>query len=68
VGQIDIPVTMPIRLQGGIIVGANPGSPVTSDYWPPFRFTGKIHRVDVDVSGELIKDAEAEMRIVMARQ
>lgn len=70
VGQIDIPVTIPIRmtLGGGIVVGANPGAPVTPDYRPPFPFTGKIYRVDIDVSGELIKDPEAEMRIVMAQQ
>ena len=70
VGQVDIPVTIPIRMTmgGGIVIGADPGAPVTPDYEPPFRFTGKIYRVDVDVSGELIKDAEAEMRIVMVRQ
>ena len=70
VGQIDIPVTIPIRqtFGGGIVVGADPGAPVTSDYKPPFPFTGKIYKVEVDVSGELIKDSDAEMRIVMARQ
>jgi len=44
VGQIDIPVTMPIRLQGGIIVGANPGSlsrPITGRRsGSPVRSTG----------------------------
>jgi arylsulfatase len=70
VGQADIPVTIPIRMTmgGGIVVGADPGAAVTHDYEPPFRFTGKIYRVDVDLSGELIKDADAEMRIVMAQQ
>jgi len=70
VGQVEMPVTMPIRMTmgGGIVVGADPGAPVTPDYQPPFSFTGKIYRVDVDISGELIKDADAEMRIVMARQ
>ena len=42
--------------------GANPGSPVTPDYAGPFRFTGTIHTVTVDVSGELIHDPEAELR------
>jgi hypothetical protein len=32
------------------------------------KFTGKIHGVTVDVSGNLIKDHEAETRIAMARQ
>jgi arylsulfatase len=70
VGQVDIPVTVPILfgLGGGICCGADPCSPVTPDYDPPFEFTGKIHTVTVDVSGELIKDTEAEMRAIMARQ
>ncbi|MEY3827653.1 MAG: hypothetical protein RLZZ148_2473, partial [Cyanobacteriota bacterium] len=38
------------------------------DYEPPFQFTGKIHTVVVDVTGELIKDSEAELRAILARQ
>ncbi|NPV62997.1 MAG: arylsulfatase [Methanotrichaceae archaeon] len=70
VGQSDVPVTTPlaIGLTGGVTCGAAHGAPVTPDYHPPFRFTGKIHSVTVDVSGDLIEDKEAEMRMVMARQ
>jgi uncharacterized membrane protein len=70
VGQADIAVTIPIRLTmgGGIVVGADPGAPVTTEYRSPFEFTGRIHKVDVDVSGELITDPEAEMRIMMVKQ
>jgi arylsulfatase len=70
VGQADIPVTSPIAmgLTGGIQCGADPGAPVTHDYAPPFRFTGTIYSVLVDVSGDLVKDREAELRIAMARQ
>ncbi|MFY9112542.1 MAG: arylsulfatase, partial [Desulfomonilia bacterium] len=70
VGQADIPVTIPqnISLGGGITCGADPGSTVTPDYRSPNRFTGKILKVKVDVSGELIKDRDAELRTVMARQ
>jgi hypothetical protein len=32
------------------------------------EFTGTIHSVTVDVSGELIEDSEAELRAHMARQ
>ena len=32
------------------------------------KFTGKIHGVTVDVSGDLIKDHEAEAKMAMARQ
>jgi hypothetical protein len=70
VGQVDIPLTMPIGLGlgGGIVCGADTGASVTPDYKPPFRFTGTLNGVTVDVSGELIKDEEAEMRVIMARQ
>jgi arylsulfatase A-like enzyme len=70
VGQAEIPVTNPILLglSSGVAVGADPGSPVTEEYKAPFAFTGKIHSVTIDVSGELIEDDEATMRAVMARQ
>jgi arylsulfatase len=42
---------------------------VTHDYHcVPFPFTGTIHKVTLAVSGELIKDEEADRRIMMARQ
>ncbi len=70
VGQVEIPVTNPIMLglASGIAIGADPGAPVTDEYHGIFAFTGKIYTVKVDVSGDLIKDSEAEMRMVMARQ
>ena len=69
IGQADIPVTTPLAFNpGAISCGTNPGSPVTPDYSSPFAFTGTLHSVTVDVSGDLIKDEEAEMRLVMARQ
>jgi arylsulfatase len=55
-------------LGGGFTVGRGAGSPLTSEYHPPFEFTGKIHDVVVDVTGDLIRDKEAEMRAVMAHQ
>jgi arylsulfatase len=69
-GQADIPVTIPqnISLGGGVTCGADTGSTVTPDYKPPYRFTGKLFKVKVDVGGELIRDKEAEMRTIMARQ
>ena len=70
VGQADIPVTSPLALglSSGLVCGVNPGSPVTPDYEPPFKFTGTIHSVTVDVSGEHLRDPEAEHRAIMARQ
>jgi arylsulfatase A-like enzyme len=70
VGQIDIPLTMPLSLGlgGGIVCGADTGSPVWDKYEPPFKFTGMLHSATVDVSGDLIQDDEAALRMVMARQ
>jgi len=70
VGQADFPHTTPfsLGLTGGITVGADPGAPVAPFYEPPFEFTGTIHNVTFDVSGDLIEDSESEMRMIMARQ
>jgi arylsulfatase len=68
-GNVEAPVTNPFVLNpGALTCGANPGSPVTDDYTSPFKFTGTIHSVTVDVSGELMQDTEAELRMHMARQ
>ena len=53
---------------GALECGMASGSPVTPEYAPPFEFTGEIDSVTVDVSGELIKDSEGELRQIMARQ
>ena len=71
VGQTEIAITNPIilGLASGVAIGADPGSPVTMDaYEAPFEYSGKLYTVTMDVSGELIKDTEAEMRSIMARQ
>jgi arylsulfatase len=70
VGQTDFPHTTPfsLGLTGGITVGADPGAPVAPFYETPFEFTGTIHSVTFDVSGDVIKDSEAEMRRILARQ
>jgi arylsulfatase len=69
VGQTDMPVTTPVAFNpGGLTCGANPGSPVCPDYPSPYRFTGLLHTVTVDLSGELITDTDSEMRMAMSRQ
>ena len=69
VGETDVPFTTPLIFNpGGLTCGANPGSTVIEDYEGPFRFTGTLHQVTVDLSGDLITDSEAEMRLHMARQ
>ncbi|MFG1626718.1 arylsulfatase [Kribbella sp. NPDC049227] len=69
VAQAEAPVTTPFILNpGALTCGANPGSPVTPDYPSPFRFTGTLRTVTIDVSGDLITDTESELRAAMARQ
>ncbi len=70
VGDVDVPLTMPlaIGLAGGFVCGADTGSPVWDKYQPPFKFTGTLFSTTVEVSGEMIKDTEAEMRVMMAHQ
>ena len=70
-GQGDLPLTIPIILSfgGGLLCGANTGSPVCDKYEPPFTFTGTIYSAIVDVSGETIKeDPDHAFKVMMARQ
>jgi arylsulfatase len=69
VAETDLPVTIPVMIMpGGVSCGANPGAPVVPDYRAPFRFTGTLHSVTVDVSGDLITDTDSEIRTALARQ
>jgi hypothetical protein len=69
VGNADADLTTPFMFNpGALTCGANPGSPVTPDYEGPFTFTGTLHSVTLDVSGELIHDHAAELRALLARQ
>jgi arylsulfatase A-like enzyme len=69
-GEGVLPVTIPnvMGLASGVSVGADSGAPVTQEYEAPFAFTGVIHRVVYDISGEHIVDHEAEIRMALARQ
>ncbi|HET6849538.1 MAG TPA: arylsulfatase [Gaiellales bacterium] len=69
VGDAEAAITTPFMFNpGALTCGANPGSPVSPEYEGPFTFTGTLHSVTLDVSGELIHDAEAELRVHLARQ
>jgi arylsulfatase len=70
VGQADFAATVPITygLGGGVVCGADPGSPVTPAYVPPFAFTGLLEEVTVEVSGAPIPDGAAELRQILSRQ
>ncbi|MGH7467968.1 MAG: arylsulfatase [Longimicrobiales bacterium] len=70
VGAEDLPYTIPLSLglAAGVAVGRDEGSPVTDEYKTPFEFTGTVHNVTIDVSGDHIEDPEAKMKQIMARQ
>jgi hypothetical protein len=69
VADAEAPVTTPFMINpGALTCGANPGSPVTPEYSSPFRFTGTLRSVTVDVTGDLIDDSESQVRMAMARQ
>jgi arylsulfatase len=68
VGASDFPHTTPLFFElEGLSCGFDFGAPA-AEYDPPFPFTGTIRQVSVDIAGELIKDDEAELRLLMARQ
>jgi arylsulfatase len=70
IGKGDLPVTIPLSLGlgAGASVGSDPGSPTTPEYAPPFKFTGTIKRVQVDLSGEPVEDKAAKFKAMLARQ
>lgn len=69
-GEGELPVTIPINIgiTEGLTCGRDDGSAVTSDYAAPFEFTGALEAITYDVSGELLRDDEAELRKLMAHQ
>jgi arylsulfatase len=74
VAETQFPYTVPLALGigSGVHVDANPGSPVTKLYGPPFAFSGKIRRVTIDVTSKKFpggkEEKEAHARKEMARQ
>jgi arylsulfatase len=69
VGNSEFETTVPITFGiEGLSCGFDFGEAVSHEYRAPFTFTGTIREVTVDLSGELIIDNEAEMRILMAKQ
>jgi len=68
-GEIDRFTPMRWNLVGaGLRCGADPGLPVCDDYAAPFRFTGTLHRVVLEVFGAEKVDPKAEAEIAIARQ
>lgn len=71
VGEGDIPRTVPHVIEmssEGLCCGWDSGLPVTPDYNAPFRFTGSISRVLVQVEGTPQFDEEAQWNRALADQ
>jgi arylsulfatase A-like enzyme len=70
VGAREVPYTTPLFFElEGLSCGYDFGGSVLEDvYDPPFAFTGTIHEVVVDISGDLIDDDESRLRVMMANQ
>lgn len=69
VGQAEFHVTVPITFGiEGLSCGYDFGETVSKQYHGEFPFTGKLHSVAVDLSGDLIVDDEAAVRQLMAQQ
>ncbi|MCP3058399.1 arylsulfatase [Myxococcus sp. K38C18041901] len=71
VAQSDILATMPlvISLGEGLTCGRDDNSAVSTMYHPPYAFRGgTLREVVVDVSGEHLRDEQAERKAAMARQ
>jgi arylsulfatase len=67
----DIPRFTPTRFSitdDGLCCGYDLGMPVVDDYRAPFRFTGRLHRVIVDVDGQPFVDPEAEADVALRTQ
>jgi arylsulfatase len=71
VGEAEIPHQTPVRYSitgGGITCGWEQGPAVGDDYVAPFRFTGGLRRVVVEVIGTAHRDPEAEFEAIMSEQ
>ena len=67
----EIPRFTPVRFSvsgAGLTCGVSGGLPVTEDYEPPFRFTGVLDWVVVEVDGAAFADPRAEAEIAVRTQ
>jgi arylsulfatase len=71
VGSVEIKRFTPTRFSitgEDLCCGYDMGMPVVDEYRPPFRFTGYLHRVVVDVAGEPFVDERAEAEQALRTQ
>jgi arylsulfatase len=76
-GSILLPYFLFVLSSTGMDIGQDSLSPVTKDYEAPFKFSGVIHRVVIDLPkyrsrrkgrAEKRKEAEVNHRVEMSRQ
>jgi arylsulfatase len=70
-GSVEIKRFTPTRFSitdEGLCCGYDIGMPVVDEYRPPFRFTGRLRRVVVDVEGGPYVDPVAEAELSMQEQ
>ncbi|WP_027368993.1 arylsulfatase [Desulfocurvibacter africanus] len=70
VGNLEMPLSTPSMFG---VLGASCGyaaydSVIPEDYEAPFPFSGRIDQVVVDVSGDLTRDDQAELKRLMTQQ
>ncbi|MCD1294193.1 sulfatase [Methanocella sp. CWC-04] len=70
VGEAKIPHTVPhiYSASESFDIGCDFGSPVTEEYNTPFKFTGTIKKVLIELSGKKHLSPEAETKVAMMRQ
>ncbi|MEY2958050.1 MAG: hypothetical protein RLZZ01_618 [Actinomycetota bacterium] len=69
VASVEIPrITRGFASFGGMSVGADPGAPVGTTYDSPFRFTGILHRVEIEIRQRSRTTPAAELRSEMGKQ
>jgi arylsulfatase len=71
VGEGEIPRFTPARFSitgAGLTCGYDLGPAISPDYTAPFRCTGGLQSVTVDVSGRPYRDLEAEFAAIMSEQ
>lgn len=68
-GTIELPLYMRMMSSIGHSVGEDHGSPVSPRYEAPFRFTGQLHEVVIQLSPDRYGDVDAAVaRAEMSRQ
>jgi arylsulfatase len=69
VGNSDFPTTVPILFGiEGLSCGYDFGEAVSHEYHAPFTFSGTLHKVTLDLSGDLIVDDESAVKRLIAQQ